>query len=197
MKEDLLSQGDQLETLIGKAERELHALENTVQLLQSNNQQIKNNFHKLHPTGDVSIDRNTERQTERDVSQILRCKRCNNSNNIYKQSSNNSISDNNFSLIHSNNTKTNAQSDTLSQTTGGSVSSVRSRVHRGHSLNWTCSKISCNKQLSASLTNVIDKWNSKINSKSIAARSIEWISEWVCVSAEIDLSLTVHCLVDV
>ena len=34
--------------------------------------------------------------------------------NIYKQSSNNSINDNNFSIIHSNNTKTNTQSDTLS-----------------------------------------------------------------------------------
>ena len=67
MKEDLLSQGDQLETLVTKAERELRALENTLQLLQSNNQQIKNDSHKLHPTSNSFINTGRERQ-EGDLS---------------------------------------------------------------------------------------------------------------------------------
>jgi len=48
MKEDLLKQGDQLEALIMKAERELRALENTVQILKWNNIDVKKNFEKLN-----------------------------------------------------------------------------------------------------------------------------------------------------
>ncbi|CAF3393173.1 unnamed protein product [Rotaria socialis] len=47
-KEDLLQQGDQLEALIIKAETELRALENTVQILKWNNTDVKNNFEKLN-----------------------------------------------------------------------------------------------------------------------------------------------------
>jgi hypothetical protein len=47
MKEDLLRQGDQLESLIIKAETELRALENTVQILKWNNIDVKKNFEKL------------------------------------------------------------------------------------------------------------------------------------------------------
>jgi hypothetical protein len=48
MKEDLLRQGDQLESLIIKAETELRALENTVQILKWNNMDVKKNFEKLN-----------------------------------------------------------------------------------------------------------------------------------------------------
>ena len=48
MKEDLLKQGDQLEALVIKAETELRALENTVQVLKWNNNDIKKNFEKLN-----------------------------------------------------------------------------------------------------------------------------------------------------
>jgi hypothetical protein len=48
MKEDLLKQGDQLEALIMKAETELRALENTVQILKWNNIDVKKNFEKLN-----------------------------------------------------------------------------------------------------------------------------------------------------
>ena len=48
MKEDLLRQGDQLESLIIKAERELRALENTVQIVKWNNIDVKKNFEKLN-----------------------------------------------------------------------------------------------------------------------------------------------------
>jgi hypothetical protein len=48
MKEDLLKQGDQLEGLIMKAETELRALENTVQILKWNNIDVKKNFEKLN-----------------------------------------------------------------------------------------------------------------------------------------------------
>ncbi|CAF1211887.1 unnamed protein product [Rotaria sordida] len=48
MKEDLLKQGDQLEALVIKAETELRALENTVQILKWNNIDVKKNFEKLH-----------------------------------------------------------------------------------------------------------------------------------------------------
>jgi len=48
MKEDLLKQGDQLEALIMKAEKELRALENTVQILKWNNIDVKKNFEKLN-----------------------------------------------------------------------------------------------------------------------------------------------------
>lgn len=50
MKEDLLKQGDQLESLVIKAETELRALENTVQILKWNNLDVKNNFQKLNET---------------------------------------------------------------------------------------------------------------------------------------------------
>jgi len=45
-----LRQGDQLEALIRKGERELRALENTVQILKWNNKDMKKNFEKLNPT---------------------------------------------------------------------------------------------------------------------------------------------------
>ncbi|CAF2405381.1 unnamed protein product [Rotaria sp. Silwood2] len=48
MKEDLLKQGDQLEALVIKAETELRALENTVQILKWNNTDVKKNFEKLN-----------------------------------------------------------------------------------------------------------------------------------------------------
>jgi hypothetical protein len=48
MKEDLLRQGDQLESLVMKAETELRALENTVQILKWNNMDVKKNFEKLN-----------------------------------------------------------------------------------------------------------------------------------------------------
>jgi hypothetical protein len=48
MKEDLLRQGDQLEALVMKAETELRALENTVQILKWNNMGLKKNFEKLN-----------------------------------------------------------------------------------------------------------------------------------------------------
>ncbi|CAF1386454.1 unnamed protein product [Rotaria magnacalcarata] len=48
IKEELLQQGDQLEALIIKAETELRALENTVQILKWNNTDVKNNFEKLN-----------------------------------------------------------------------------------------------------------------------------------------------------
>lgn len=50
MKDDLLKQGDQLESLIIKAETELRALENTVQILNWNNIDVKRNFQKLNET---------------------------------------------------------------------------------------------------------------------------------------------------
>lgn len=45
-----MRQGDQLEALIRKGERELRALENTVQILKWNNKDMKKNFEKLNPT---------------------------------------------------------------------------------------------------------------------------------------------------
>ena len=48
MKEGLFKQGDQLEALVIKAERELRALENTVQILKWNNADVKKNFEKLN-----------------------------------------------------------------------------------------------------------------------------------------------------
>ena len=48
MKEDLFKQGDQLEALVIKAERELRALENTVQILKWNNTDVKKTFEKLN-----------------------------------------------------------------------------------------------------------------------------------------------------
>jgi hypothetical protein len=47
MKEDLLKQGDQLEALVIKAETELRALENTVQILKWNNIDVKNTYEKM------------------------------------------------------------------------------------------------------------------------------------------------------
>lgn len=47
MKEDLLKQGDQLEALVIKAETELRALENTVQILKWNNTDVKKTYEKL------------------------------------------------------------------------------------------------------------------------------------------------------
>lgn len=47
MKEDLFKQGDQLEALIIKAETELRALENTVQILKWKNTDVKKTFDKL------------------------------------------------------------------------------------------------------------------------------------------------------
>ncbi|UJR21235.1 hypothetical protein I4U23_024330 [Adineta vaga] len=47
MKEDLLKQGDQLEALVIKAETELRALENTVQILNWKNSDVKKTFEKL------------------------------------------------------------------------------------------------------------------------------------------------------
>ena len=44
MKETLFGQGDRLETLIIKAEREIRALENTLKILTLNNAQMKKNF---------------------------------------------------------------------------------------------------------------------------------------------------------
>ncbi|CAF1099713.1 unnamed protein product [Adineta steineri] len=48
MKEDLLKQGDQLEALVIKAENELRALENTVQILKWNNMDVKKACDKLN-----------------------------------------------------------------------------------------------------------------------------------------------------
>jgi hypothetical protein len=47
MKEDLLKQGDQLEALVIKAETELRALENTVQILKWNNIDVKKTYEKM------------------------------------------------------------------------------------------------------------------------------------------------------
>jgi len=55
MKEDLLKQGDQLESLIIKGERELRALENTVQILKWNNIDVKKNFEKLNESSKDSF----------------------------------------------------------------------------------------------------------------------------------------------
>lgn len=55
MKEDLLKQGDQLETLIIKAERELRALESTVQILKWNNNDVKKTFEKLNESSKLNI----------------------------------------------------------------------------------------------------------------------------------------------
>lgn len=50
MKEDLFRQGDQLESLIIKAETELRALENTVDILKWKNTDAKKQFEKLNPS---------------------------------------------------------------------------------------------------------------------------------------------------
>ena len=57
MKEDLLKQGDQLEALVIKAETELRALENTVQVLKWNNIDVKKNFEKLNESSKSSAKR--------------------------------------------------------------------------------------------------------------------------------------------
>ena len=49
MKEELLKQGDYFEGLIIKAEKELRALENTIQILKWNNNDVKKTFEKLNP----------------------------------------------------------------------------------------------------------------------------------------------------
>jgi hypothetical protein len=55
MKEDLLKQGDQLESLIIKGEKELRALENTVQILKWNNIDVKKNFEKLNQSSNYQF----------------------------------------------------------------------------------------------------------------------------------------------
>ncbi|CAF0873509.1 unnamed protein product [Adineta ricciae] len=52
MKEDLLKQGDQLEALVMKAETELRALENTVQILKWKNSDVKKTFEKLNESSE-------------------------------------------------------------------------------------------------------------------------------------------------
>ena len=52
MKEDLLRQGDQLEALVMKAETELRALENTVQILKWKNSDMKKTFEKLNESSE-------------------------------------------------------------------------------------------------------------------------------------------------
>ena len=52
MKEDLLKQGDQLEGLVNKAEIELRALENTVEILKWNNRDVRKNFEKLNESSE-------------------------------------------------------------------------------------------------------------------------------------------------
>ena len=59
MREDLLKQGDQLEALVIKAEIELRALENTVQLLKWNNTDVKKAYEKLPETSETRAEWNS------------------------------------------------------------------------------------------------------------------------------------------
>lgn len=49
IKDDLTRQGDEMNGLVTKAEKELRALENTVEILKWKNCQTKKYFDKLHP----------------------------------------------------------------------------------------------------------------------------------------------------
>ncbi|CAF4852873.1 unnamed protein product, partial [Rotaria sp. Silwood1] len=75
MKEDLLKQGDQLEALVIKAETELRALENTVQILKWNNTDVKKNFEKLNDSSPEINEMNELEEHLRAVTEQVKIRR--------------------------------------------------------------------------------------------------------------------------
>ena len=83
MREDLLKQGDQLEALVIKAEIELRALENTVQLLKWNNTDVKKAYEKLPETSKTRAEYTSRALTS---AQVKSCTKSINSKRSYERS---------------------------------------------------------------------------------------------------------------
>ncbi|CAF0861662.1 unnamed protein product [Adineta steineri] len=75
MKEDLLKQGDQLEALVIKAENELRALENTVQILKWNNMDVKKAFDKLNKSSPEICDMENLEEHLRAITEQVKIRR--------------------------------------------------------------------------------------------------------------------------
>ncbi|CAF1269971.1 unnamed protein product [Adineta steineri] len=75
MKEDLLKQGDQLQALVIKAENELRALENTVQILKWNNMDVKRAFDKLNKSSSEICDMEKLEEHLRSITEQVKIRR--------------------------------------------------------------------------------------------------------------------------